>query len=101
MTFDRDQFVEDCIAAVAEARPEPAIRELVTAAVQDPSAVLRALGEPVRAGVQRIHVTDSLTIINVIWAPRMTLMPPQPRNVGCNRGLWWPRGQYLLAPPGR
>jgi predicted metal-dependent enzyme (double-stranded beta helix superfamily) len=87
MTFDRDQFVADCVAAVAEARPEPVIRELVTAAVADPSAVLRALGEPVRAGVQRIHVTDSLTIINVIWAPRMTLMPH-------NHEMWAAIGVY-------
>lgn len=87
MRFDRDQFVADCIAATAEPRPEPVIRDLVTAAVAEPKDVLRALGAPERAGVQSIHVSDTLTIINVIWGPRMTLMPH-------NHEMWAAIGVY-------
>ncbi len=87
MTFERDQFVADCIAAVAQPTPEPVIRELVAAAVSDSRALLRELGEPEQAGVQRIHVSDTLTIINVIWGPRMTLMPH-------NHEMWATIGVY-------
>jgi predicted metal-dependent enzyme (double-stranded beta helix superfamily) len=87
MGFDRDQFIADCIAAAAETTPEPAIGELVAAAVSEPGALLRELGEPAEAGVQRIHVSDTLTIINVIWGPRMTLMPH-------NHEMWATIGVY-------
>ena len=36
---------------------------------------MQAVGTPHHAGVQKIHVTETLTVINVVWAPRMTLMP--------------------------
>lgn len=44
-----------------------------------PSLILRpslkALGEPKRAEIQKLYHSDTLTILNVIWAPKMTIMP--------------------------
>ena len=37
--------------------------------------MLAALGEPRRAGVVKLHHAPDLTILNVIWAPTMTMMP--------------------------
>jgi predicted metal-dependent enzyme (double-stranded beta helix superfamily) len=51
------------------------MREVIARAVAAPSAVLGALGDPERGGIQRLHHTPELTILNVVWAPRMTLMP--------------------------
>jgi predicted metal-dependent enzyme (double-stranded beta helix superfamily) len=37
--------------------------------------VLKALGEPQRGEIQILHRSDDLTVLNVIWAPWMTLLP--------------------------
>ena len=52
-----------------------AVREVLARAVSEPGAVIDALGEPKRGEVQNIHQSPELTIINVVWAPYMTVMP--------------------------
>jgi len=74
-TFDRDRLTADCRAALAESSPDQAVREIVARAVTEPSAVLAQLGEPKRSAVVALHRSPELTILNVIWAPRMTIMP--------------------------
>ena len=37
--------------------------------------MLRALGEPKRAEVQKLYRSNELTIVNVVWAPWMTILP--------------------------
>jgi predicted metal-dependent enzyme (double-stranded beta helix superfamily) len=73
--FDVQRFTEQCQAALKESDPAKAIRETVERTVSAPSEVLKGMGEPQRATVQRLHVADDLTIINVIWGPHMTIMP--------------------------
>jgi predicted metal-dependent enzyme (double-stranded beta helix superfamily) len=51
------------------------VREVVARAVSDPASVLKGLGEPRRAGLHKLYHSDSLTILNLVWGPRMTLMP--------------------------
>lgn len=83
--FDLDRFIEDCRAAVKEG--QPAVRDLVTRAVADPGLVMRALGEPTRAGLNTLYRSDELTILNLVWGPHMTLMPH-------NHGMWAVIGLY-------
>ncbi len=52
-----------------------AVLELVERAVQDPSAITQALGEPDRAGIQVLHQSDELTVLNLSWGPGMSLKP--------------------------
>ena len=73
--FDKERFIEDCRAALKEANALAAIRELVEKAVSDPAQVIRALGEPTRAGVNKIYQADDLTILNLCWGPRMVFKP--------------------------
>jgi predicted metal-dependent enzyme (double-stranded beta helix superfamily) len=73
--LDLDRFKADCCAAVTERAALQAVREIVARAVDDPAAVLKALGAPVRAEVQTLHRSADLTILNLIWGPRMTVMP--------------------------
>ncbi len=73
--FDLDRFKAECSAAVTERAALQAVREVVARAVEDPKAVLKALREPVRSEVQTLHRSTDLTILNVIWGPRMTVMP--------------------------
>jgi predicted metal-dependent enzyme (double-stranded beta helix superfamily) len=48
---------------------------LLSRVVSDPTAVVAGLGEPRRAEVQRLYSAADLTILNVSWGPRMTIMP--------------------------
>jgi len=73
--FDLDRFNADCGAAVSGRAGQQAIREILARAVEDPRSVLKALGEPNRAEVQTLHRSSDVTILNVIWGPRMTVMP--------------------------
>ena len=71
MKFQLDTFIDEC----RRAGSQPAIREVVARAVSDPAGVLRELGEPTKGQVQTLYHADDLTILNLIWAPRMTLFP--------------------------
>lgn len=85
--FDIDQFIADCRRAVAEDQSHKSVREVVARAVCDPATVLKRLGEPQRAEVQKLYHSDNLTILNVIWGPRMTVMPH-------NHQMWAVIGVY-------
>jgi len=71
--FNKDRFIQDCVEAAKGG--QAAIRELVTAAVSNPSDVISELGEPEHAGISPIYRSPELTIINFAWAPCMSLMP--------------------------
>ena len=71
--FHKDRFVEDCKLAANEG--QRALRELVEAAVADPSGIISELGEPAKAGVHPLYNAHDLTVINFVWAPYMTLLP--------------------------
>jgi predicted metal-dependent enzyme (double-stranded beta helix superfamily) len=73
--FDLDRFNAECLVAAAQPAALQVARDVVARAVDDPAAVLRALGAPGRAEVQTLHRSTELTILNVVWGPRMTVIP--------------------------
>jgi len=73
--FDKERFIEDCRAALQETNALTAVRELVAKAVSDPAQMIRALGEPQRAGVETLHRSQDLTILNLFWGPQMVIKP--------------------------
>ncbi len=73
--FQKERFIEECRAALAESDAHAAIREIVAQAVAEPAHVLRALGEPKLAGVETIYRAADLTILNLCWGPRMEFKP--------------------------
>ena len=73
--FDLDRFIEDCRAAIGADSSHKATREVVARAVSNPAGILAGLGEPRRAEVQTLYHAPELTILNVVWPPRMTIMP--------------------------
>ena len=85
--FDIDDFIADCRAALSEDGDHKAVREVLARAVSAPAAVLEGLGEPKCAEIQKLYNSDDLTIINVIWAPHMTIMPH-------NHQMWAVIGVY-------
>jgi predicted metal-dependent enzyme (double-stranded beta helix superfamily) len=87
MMFNLNQFVADCRAARAADSSSKTICEVVKRAVSDPAALLTALGEPKRAGIGELYRSDELTILNVVWAPNMMIMPH-------NHHMWATIGVY-------
>lgn len=71
--LDVERFLEDLRSAVDEG--QDAVNEVLGRATSDPQSVLAGLGEPRTAGVQTLHRADDLTVLNVIWAPYMMLLP--------------------------
>jgi predicted metal-dependent enzyme (double-stranded beta helix superfamily) len=85
--MDLERFIADCRAAHAADRSHKAVREVVARAVSEPGSVLKMLGEPKRGEVQKLYHSPELTILNVIWAPYMTIYPH-------NHRMWAVIGVY-------
>ena len=73
--FEIEQLIEDCRGALKEKDTRHAVHEIVARVVSDPSRVIQALGEPTLAGIDTVYRADDLTILNISWAPGMTLHP--------------------------
>jgi predicted metal-dependent enzyme (double-stranded beta helix superfamily) len=73
--FDLERFIEDCRTAVAEDPSHKAVREVVARAVSAPGEVLKAVGEPKRGEAQTLYRSNEVTILNIVWAPWMTVLP--------------------------
>jgi predicted metal-dependent enzyme (double-stranded beta helix superfamily) len=72
--FDLDRFIVECQRAGA-ANGSVSVRDVVARAVAEPNEVLTALGEPRRAGLHVLLRSADLTILNVVWGPRMSQVP--------------------------
>jgi predicted metal-dependent enzyme (double-stranded beta helix superfamily) len=72
--FDLDGFLSDLVDCLNESDSRRASREVLERALAAPEAVTDALAPP-RGGINQLHHTPELTVINVAWAPKMQLMP--------------------------
>lgn len=70
--------VDDLVAAIVDAQAEDeailATREVLTRAVRSSGEMADSLS-PRAGGLQILHNTPDLTILNVVWAPGMYLVP--------------------------
>jgi predicted metal-dependent enzyme (double-stranded beta helix superfamily) len=73
--FDKDGFIAECRGALNEHDPQAAIREIVARVVSEPQDILRALGEPTRAGLSPLYNGPDLTILNLCWGPGLNIRP--------------------------
>ena len=73
--LDVDEFVAACRGALDEHTPELAVKDLLSEAIARPGEIEAALGTPEDGGIQTLHRSDELTIINVIWPPGMAIYP--------------------------
>ncbi|HKX90834.1 MAG TPA: hypothetical protein VJM15_00200 [Sphingomicrobium sp.] len=86
-SFERERFVEDCVAAARDRDSQAAVREVLARAVRDHAAVLAGLGEPTEAGLDVLHRSPELTIFAAKWTPQMNLLPH-------DHGMWALIGIY-------
>jgi predicted metal-dependent enzyme (double-stranded beta helix superfamily) len=96
--MDVDRFVEDCVIANQESDAQAAVKEVLARAVSTPNAVLAALGEPDKAGLNVLLSSPTLTIFAATWTPQMNLMPHNHlmwANIGIYTGrednIFWKR----------
>ncbi len=80
--FDLDTFIEDCRACLDEPEPRLAVRETVSRAVSDASAVAAARPTD-EAGLTLLYRSDDLTIVDLVWAPGMEIFPHDHRMWAC------------------
>ena len=73
--FSTERFIADCRSALQEGSPQKTIKEIAERAVSDAAAVARELGKPRRSEIITLHQSPELTILNVIWAPGMSIYP--------------------------
>ena len=93
--LDVDRFIEDVQRARMEKDGQKAVEEILDRVVSNPGAVLRGLGEPTQAGIHTIHRAEDLTILNVVWAPLMVLLPHN-HNMWASIGIYSGREDNIL-----
>ncbi len=105
--FDADQFIADCRSALAADKSHKLVREVVARSVSDPAAILKQLGEPKKGMLQTLYRSDDLTVLNLVWAPYMTLMPHNHRMwavigiyTGREDNIFWRRATGKLEAAG-
>jgi predicted metal-dependent enzyme (double-stranded beta helix superfamily) len=96
--MDIERFVQDCVVANKETNAQAAVKEVLAKVVSTPNAVIAALGEPVKAGLNVLHSSSTLTIFAATWTPQMNLMPHDHlmwANIGIYTGrednIFWKR----------
>ena len=82
-----EDLVEDCKCLSGESGSPHAIRQVIQRAVDDPSGLIAGLGEPQKAGIKRLYVSDALTILNIAWGPHLRF-PPHNHNMWAVIGIY-------------
>jgi predicted metal-dependent enzyme (double-stranded beta helix superfamily) len=72
--FDVDNFVCDCVDTLDETDCRRAIREVLERAMVNPTDVASSLDHS-EGGLNILFRSPQLTILNVVWAPHMSLQP--------------------------
>jgi predicted metal-dependent enzyme (double-stranded beta helix superfamily) len=72
--FDIDNFVGECRDALSESESRRAIREILARTMANHSTVANSLDHQ-RGGLKILYRSPQLTVLNVVWAPGMTLRP--------------------------
>jgi predicted metal-dependent enzyme (double-stranded beta helix superfamily) len=105
--MDIERFIEDCVAANEGPDAQFAVLEVLERAVQRPSQILVAVGEPTEAGINLLYRSDTLTIFAATWTPQMNLMPHDHlmwANIGIYTGrednIMWRRSEGRIEACG-
>ena len=73
--FENAQFISQCRDAVRCENSIKAVRSIMQDAVDDPEGIVDALGTPQKGGIETLYHGDDLTILNIVWAPQMSVPP--------------------------
>ena len=93
--IDLERFVDDVRRASREGDAQRAVDEVLARTVSEPALLLASLGEPRTAGIHMLYNTGDLTILNVVWAPLMMLLPHD-HNMWASIGIYTGREDNIL-----
>lgn len=93
--LDVERFVDEVKRARLESDGQKAVEEVLRRTVSNPKAVLQGLGEPTEAGIHTVYRGDDLTILNVVWAPLMVLLPHN-HNMWASIGIYTGREDNII-----
>jgi len=93
--IEMQKFIEECIAANKESKPQEAVKEVLAKGVSNPQAMLKAIGEPTEAGLKVFLRSKELTIFAATWTPQMNLMPHN-HHMWANIGLYTGREDNII-----
>ena len=74
MTIDLDHLITECQSALTEDRPQAALREVLRRAVSRPTDLLALLPADQQQSIP-VHVSDELTILQIVNAPGFAFLP--------------------------
>jgi predicted metal-dependent enzyme (double-stranded beta helix superfamily) len=92
-SFELERFIADVKTARVDG--QPAVEEVLRRTVSQPGAVLAGLGEPTDAGIHTLYRGSDLTILNVVWAPLMVLLPHN-HNMWASIGIYTGREDNII-----
>ena len=93
--LDVERFIDEVKRARLESDGQKAVEEVLRRTVSNPKAVLQGLGEPTEAGIHTVYRGDDLTILNVVWAPLMVLLPHN-HNMWASIGIYTGREDNII-----
>jgi predicted metal-dependent enzyme (double-stranded beta helix superfamily) len=105
--FDKETLIAECLQAVrTEADPRRAVREIMIRTLEKPDPVAQAIGRD-EGGLDIFHSSPELTVLNAVWAPKMSLYPHDHRMwavIGIYGGVedntLYKRGPERIVPSG-
>jgi predicted metal-dependent enzyme (double-stranded beta helix superfamily) len=102
--FDPQRFIEDCRAAANKPDGQAHIQELLARELADCDAILAGVGAPTKGGLKALYRSPELTILNIVWAPLMQLLPHDHNMwaligiyTGREDNIFWQRGPAQLT----
>ncbi len=93
--FDLERFIDEVKRARQDPDDQMAVQEVLARAVSEPRSVVLGLGEPAQAGIHSLYRADDLTILNVVWAPLMVLLPHD-HNMWATIGIYSGREDNIV-----
>ena len=72
--FEVDTLVASCRSSLAEPEPRRAVHEILVETLERTDWVAEQLGRS-EGGLEVLFNSPELTVLNVVWAPRMSLYP--------------------------
>ena len=70
--LDRDELVARCITASEEAEPHLAVKEVLESTLRE---LPQSVEKPASGWLDIWHLSPTLTVLNAVWPPAMTLYP--------------------------
>ncbi|HXQ18824.1 MAG TPA: hypothetical protein VN781_04275 [Acidimicrobiales bacterium] len=72
--FEVDTLVASCRESLLDGEPRRVVREILVRTLERPGPVAERLGRS-EGGLEVLFNSPQLTVLNVVWAPRMSLYP--------------------------